>query len=267
MRPGFGCGGGVRRRARLRASRRAQAARRPPAAARRRAASCRRAACGSPLPTRPDVRRPRRAAGTSRLKSAVRSMSSWQLVQYRATVAWCWPTTSSRDGSQPASKAPAAGQRARQCWPSRSSVDYSQVEHVAERGCAMPISRRKQDDSRASRWSGSDGSRRRSGQRCAPVSATASRPRRDDGRGLCRQELEGAAHLVGPPELRGRVEHRRLPRRADDSAARPSQPHVADARGIRRSARRKSRPAATSRSTSARSCATSSAFARSAIRR
>ena len=54
----------------------------------------------------------------------------------------------------------------------------------------------------------------------APVSALRRVPGRDDGRGLCRQELEGAAHLVGPPELRGRLEHRRLPRRAGDSAAR-----------------------------------------------
>ncbi len=66
-----------------------------------------------------------------------------------------------------------------------------------------------------------------------PVSALRSRAGRDDGRGLCRQELESAAHLVGPPELRGRLEHGRLPRRAGESAARPRDPHVADTRGIR----------------------------------
>ncbi len=65
------------------------------------------------------------------------------------------------------------------------------------------------------------------------VSAHAPRAGRDDGRGLCRQELEAAAHLVGPPELRRRLEHRRLPRRAGDSAANPREPHVADTRGIR----------------------------------
>ena len=108
----------------------------------------------------------------------------------------------------------------RQCWPSRSSVDYSQVTRP-ERGCAMPISRGNRTIL-ALAVGGLTAAAVAQDNAAVPISATASHARRDDGGGLCRQELEGAAHVVGPPELRGRVEHRRLARSADGAAARPS---------------------------------------------